>query len=135
MNPEMSQIGEIFRKKREEMALSLKEVENAIYIRKTFLQAIEEGTIEQFIANVYALGFVKQYAHFLDMDTEKLLQDHPKAFSMEKVDHKFSYGIGTLEMRGSLGGGIKWLSNLLWSMGAASVIILAYYFSKAIGLL
>ncbi len=131
----MDHIGQMFRIKREGMKLSLKEVENAISIRRNFLQAIEEGKIQQFLASVYVLGFMKQYAYFLDLDIEKLLRDHPKAFTFESKEHEFSYGIGTLEKRGSHGGGMKWIPNLLWAIGAVALVVLTCFLSKIMGLL
>ena len=47
---ERKRVGEIFKNKREEMHLSLKEVENATSIRMMYLQAIEEGHIDKFSA-------------------------------------------------------------------------------------
>ena len=135
MSTEMTFLGEMLKKAREEKHVSLKEAENLISIRAGYLQAIEEGKINEFISGVYALGFLKQYANFLDFNLDKLMQEYPNAFQFHAKPHDFSYGIGTLEVRGSLGGGIKWLPNLLWTAGAALVIILAYYFSKALGLL
>jgi len=135
MPTEMERIGALFRKKREEMKLNLKECENSTSIRAGFLQAIEEGKINDFISGVYAVGFIKQYAQFLGFELESLIKEFPKALIARNEGHEFSYGIGTLEMRGSLGGGIKWLPNLLWALGITSIIVLAYYFAKAIGVL
>ncbi|MEK7339558.1 MAG: hypothetical protein AABZ92_02450, partial [Verrucomicrobiota bacterium] len=49
--------------------------------------------------------------------------------------NEFSYGIGTLEVRGSMGGGIKWLPNLLWVAVAAFVLVIAWYLAKFLGVL
>ena len=135
MNSEMKRIGEMFRKTREEKQLSLKEAENSTSIRSAFLSAIEEGKIEEFISAVYALGFMKQYGNFLGFDVDELMKEYPNAFQMQQEAHNFSYGIGTLEMRRSLGGGVKWIPNLVWSLSAVAIIILGYYFAKFIGLL
>ena len=135
MPNEMERIGALFRKKREEMKLDLKECENSTSIRAGFLRAIEEGKIKEFISGVYAIGFIKQYAQFLEIEVESLVKEFPNALLSRGAKHDFSYGIGTLEMRGSLGGGVKWLPNLLWALGITSIIVLAYYFAKAIGAL
>lgn len=100
-NDDIKQIGEVFKSKRKEMNLSLKEVENSTSIRSGYLEAIEEGRIGQFIANVYATGFIKQYAAFLGIDVAVLMQRHPRIFRPNPEAHEFDYGIGTLEMRGS----------------------------------
>ncbi|NGX38007.1 MAG: hypothetical protein K1000chlam2_01176 [Chlamydiae bacterium] len=135
MSQEMEHIGQKLQKKREEMHITLKEVENSISIRSGFIRAIEKGKINEFVSGVYALGFIKQYAGFLGVDVEQMIRENPAAFKMRHENHEFAYGIGTLETRGSLGGGAKWLPNLLWTGGVAAAIILAYYFAKAIGIL
>lgn len=134
MNEQLKVLGEQFRKKREEMRLTLKEVENSTSIRAGFLQAIEEGNISNFLAGVYVLGFIKQYAVFLGFDLEKIMKEYPEAFHVQAQLYEFNYGIGTLEMRSSLSGGIKWLPSLLWAGGATVAIIIAYYLMKALGI-
>ena len=138
MTQEMEQIGQMFKKKREERALTLREAEANTSIRSGYLQAIEEGKIFEFISKVYAKGFLKQYAEYLEMDFESLLSQYPAALQGPREmaqTSDFSFGIGTLETRGSLGGGIKWLPSLFWALGAAAIIIIGYTTLKAIGLL
>jgi len=135
MSEAMRKIGAGFQKKRQELHLSLKEVETSTSIRAGYLKAIEEGNIHELISGVYAVGFMKQYANFLGFDGERLIQENLPALQIRKEKPEFSYGIGTLEIRGSLGGGVKWLPNLLWASGAFALILVVYYFAKAIGLL
>ncbi len=129
----LKKMGESFRKKREEMTLTLKEVENATSIRMQYLQAIEEGRVQQFLSTVYAQGFVRQYANFLGIESEKLMKDFPEVFRLPIEKQDFAYGIGTLESRGSPQGGVRWLPNLIWSVVIVVAGILAWYFGKLIG--
>ena len=129
----MKKMGDAFRAKREEMSLSLKEVENATSIRTTYLQAIEEGRIGHFLSTVYALGFIRQYAHFLGFEHEKLNKEFPDAFRLPPEKQDFAYGIGTLEMRGSPHGGVRWIPNLIWGVGFVAIAIAAWYFAKFVG--
>ncbi len=129
----LKKMGESFRKKREEMTLTLKEVENATSIRMQYLQAIEEGRVQQFLSTVYAQGFVRQYANFLGIESEKLMKDFPEVFRLPIEKQDFAYGIGTLESRGSPQGGVRWLPNLIWSVAIVVAGILAWYFGKLIG--
>ena len=135
MNEELKRVGSLFKTKRNELGLSLKEVENSTSIRSSYLEAIEEGDIGQHISGVYALGFMKQYAQFLNIDIDHLIRENPQAFRMPQEKHEFSYGIGTLEMRGSIGGGVKWLPNLMWAGGAAVLLVIAWYLAKFLGIL
>lgn len=125
----------MFKSKRKELNLSLKEVENSTSIRSSYLEAIEEGKIQQFISGVYALGFMKQYANFLGIDMDTMIRENPHIFRMPAEKHEFSYGIGTLEVRGSMGGGVKWLPNLLWAGAAALVLVVAWYLAKFLGVI
>lgn len=133
MSEEIKTVGEMFRAKREEMHLSLKEVENATSIRQMYLQAIEEGRISQFLSPVYSMGFIKQYATFLGYDAEQLIKENPAAFKMRPEKQEFAYGIGTLEKRGSPSGGVRWKPNLLWGALSLFIIIAAWYFAKFLG--
>jgi cytoskeletal protein RodZ len=135
MSEELKRVGEVYKSKRNNLNLSLKEVENSTSIRSSYLEAIEEGQIHDYISGVYALGFMKQYAQFLGIDIEGMIRDNPAIFRMPAEKHEFNYGIGTLEVRGSMGGGVKWLPNLLWAGAAALVLVSAWYLAKFLGIL
>jgi len=130
MNVDLKKIGQVFKGKREEMNLSLKEVENATSIRKSYLEAIEEGRIDKFLSSVYAIGFVKQYAAFLGLNGEKIIKDNPSAFTMPQMNHEFDYGIGTLEKRASPGRGVKWLPNMFWIGVSLAILIIIFALMK-----
>ncbi|NGX56205.1 MAG: hypothetical protein K1060chlam5_00442 [Candidatus Anoxychlamydiales bacterium] len=128
------QVGNLFKTKREEMTLSLKEVENATSIRMLYLNAIEDGHIERYLSSVYALGFIRQYAKFLGLNGDQIIKDHPKAFTPINKKPEFDYGIGTLEMRKSSSSNIKKKQNRLWVIMFIGITFLAYLFAKALGL-
>lgn len=134
-NEEISKIGQFFRAKRKEKNYSIKDVENATSIRAVHLEAIEAGRVGEFLSSVYALGFIRQYATFLEIDIEKIMRECPQAFLLPNEKHEFSYGIGTLEVRGSMGGGVKWLPNFLWASAAVVALVGAYFLMKYFGLL
>lgn len=125
----MKNIGDTFKQRRKELNLSLKEVENATSIRINYLQSIEEGEVKKLISPVYAQGFVKQYAIFLGMDGDKIIKDNPNIFN-QATPQEFSYGIGTLEVRGNPGAGIKWFPNALWVVITVAVLALAWFMAK-----
>lgn len=134
MTEAVKEVGELFKTKRKELNLSLKEVENATSIRMNHLAAIEEGKEDEFLSPVYLLGFMRQYASFLGLDGEKIIQDHGDAFESQGKRHEFAYGIGTLEVRSTLGGGVKWLPNLMWAGVVVTVLTLAYFLAKYVDL-
>jgi cytoskeletal protein RodZ len=123
------EIGDTFHKRRRELNLSLKEVENATSIRMVYLQAIEEGEMDKLISPIYAQGFLKQYANFLGVDGEAIIRDHPELFN-KRQPQEFAYGIGTLEMRGNPGAGVKWVPNALWLVAFGLLFLIAFYVGK-----
>ena len=84
MNEGVKKLGELFKTKRKELNLSLKEVENATSIRTSHLESIEEGKDDAFLSPVFMLGFMRQYASFLGVDGEKLISEHPEALKLGK---------------------------------------------------
>jgi cytoskeletal protein RodZ len=135
MSEELKRVGIMLKTKRKELNLSLKEVENSTSIRTGYLEAIEEGKVHHFISGVYAVGFFKQYAAFLGLDPDKIIRENPQAFKMPSEKHEFAYGIGTLEVRGSMGGGVKWFPNLIWAGISALVLVSAWYLAKYLGII
>lgn len=135
MNQDLRKFGEQFRQRRKEMNLSLKEIENATSIRMGHLNAIEEGELGKLISPVYAQGFVKQYALFLGLNPDSVIQEHPEIFDTRKQQQEFSYGIGTLEMRSNPGSGVKAMPNVVWAGVTVGVLLLAWFFAKFLNLI
>lgn len=129
MTEEMQAIGEMFRQRRKELNLSLKDVESATSIRLNHLQSIEEGEMNKIISPIYAQGFVKQYASFVGLDGDRIINEHSDIFK-NPVNQDFAYGIGTLEMRGNPGAGVKWVPNAIWAIGFTALLVAAYFFAK-----
>ncbi len=125
MKEDVKGVGDIFKQRRKDMNLSLKEVENATSIRISYLQAIEEGQMGKLISPIYAQGFLMQYASFLGVDGDKIVREHPEIFVRPGLQD-FSYGIGTLEVRGNPGTGIKWLPNAIWVALFGLVLVAAW---------
>jgi len=133
MISDIQKIGELLKTKREELNLSLKEIENTTSIRSSYLEAIEEGQSKQYLNDVYMQGFLRQYASFLGFDAVDMEKEYPHVFQVKNEDHHFEFGIGTLEARGSMGGGVKWLPNLVWGGITAGLIVLVWLFAKYMG--
>lgn len=130
----IKEIGESLQQRRKEMNLSLKEAENATSIRISYLQALEEGEMGKLISPVYAQGFFKQYAAFLGIDGESIIRQHPHIFNRAE-SQDFAYGIGTLEVRGHPGAGVKWFPNALWIIVFFLILLVAWYAAKFFGVI
>lgn len=126
---EINTLGGKLKKRRNEMNLTLKEVESATSIRLNYLQAIEDNKVQHLISPVYAQGFMRQYAVFLGMDPEKITREHPEIFQ-KSAAQEFSYGIGTLEMRNTQGSSGRGVSNLVWGGLLVFVLIAAWYLAS-----
>lgn len=67
-------VGEILRCTRISYNLTLEQVEASIRIRLAHLQAIEDNDINKLPGRVYAIGFVRTYAEYLQLDGDRLVQ-------------------------------------------------------------
>lgn len=114
-------LGEELKGKRCAMNLSLKEAENGTSIRMSYLKSIEEGDLAAIISPVYAEGFVKQYANYLQLDGDRIVKENRDLFTRSS-DQTFDYGIGTLEVRENAGSHPKRFSRILW-VGAIGVLL------------
>lgn len=130
MNKPLSEISQLLSSRRREKNLSLQDVEAATAIKRLFLEAIEEGNLESLgPKGVYAIGFMRAYAEFLGIDASQV------AYAIPEQKFEFSYGIGTVQSRRGLGSKPQWLPNLIWGGVALTMIILAWYFARVVGLL
>jgi len=66
-------VGEILRRTRNYYGRSLKDVEQALRIRSSQIEAIEEGDVDKLPGRVYAIGFVRSYSEYLGLDGNKMV--------------------------------------------------------------
>lgn len=117
-------LGEELKNKRNELNMSLKEAENGTSIRMSYLKAIEDGDFASLISPIYAEGFVKQYANFLQIDGDRLIKENRELF-IRNPNQSFDYGIGTLEVRNNAGSSSKRFPFLIWILGALVLLLIA----------
>ena len=60
--------GEIFKKKREELGIDIKEASDILKIGSEYLSAIENDIFERLPVAVYTIGYIRCYAKYLDVD-------------------------------------------------------------------
>ena len=65
--------GEVLKNKRESLGRSLDQVSSDTKIQKRFLSYIEENKFSYFDSEVFLTGFIKIYAKYLGLDTNKIL--------------------------------------------------------------
>jgi len=70
---ELATFGEELRREREIRGISLKEISDATKISKRFLEAIERNDHRTLPAPVFTRGFVREYARYLGLNTEEIV--------------------------------------------------------------
>lgn len=80
----MRTVGQILKEERERRFYSLEEVEKSTKIRKELLEALENDRYDKLPPPTFIQGFIKNYARFLKIDSEKLLAIFRREFSDAK---------------------------------------------------
>lgn len=71
----MENIGQKLKEKREENSLSIEEVAEDLKMRPTQITSIEEGRKEDFKDVFYLKYFIRDYAKYLGLDSDKILDE------------------------------------------------------------
>ena len=66
-------IGDLLRRERERQNLSIKDIEKATSIRALYIDAIEKGEYKTLPGEVYAKGFVRNYANYLELNANEIV--------------------------------------------------------------
>jgi cytoskeletal protein RodZ len=72
--PQKEGLGEKLAKKRISLGLDAKDIEKAIRIRASHIEAIETGHYNNLPPDVYVRGFVRNYATYLQLDANKVMK-------------------------------------------------------------
>jgi cytoskeleton protein RodZ len=119
-------LGARLRAAREEQGISLREAEQATRIRGAFLEAIEEGRLSDLPGEVYARGFIRNYARFLGLDPDAMLQEHAITSHqpvhvaeildepLTPLSHRLFGWVLALLFVGLVSGGVWYLYNYGW---------------------
>ena len=81
----MQTVGEILRNEREKKGLSLKDIEAATSIRALYINAIEEDNYKIVPGEVYLKGFIRNYANYLGLDGQKMVDIYRQNQSSSNV--------------------------------------------------
>jgi transcriptional regulator with XRE-family HTH domain len=88
---ELASFGEELRREREIRGISLKEIADATKISKRFLEAIERNDHKTLPAPVFTRGFVREYARYLGLNFEEIVNRYNFAAAgddrIEKTPH------------------------------------------------
>ena len=67
-------VGELLARTRLSYSQDLRHVAQALRIRYAYLNAIEKGQFNELPGTAYAVGFVRTYADFLDLDSDEIVE-------------------------------------------------------------
>lgn len=81
----MDELGSILRDAREMKGLTLAEVQEEIRINSQYLDALEEGHYHLLPTQVHLRGFLRNYARFLDLDPDPLLEKCDSAYAAQNA--------------------------------------------------
>jgi len=74
-------IGEVLQRAREDMGATLEDVEKETKIRRKYIIALEKDNFDVLPGRVYVRGFLRNYARFLGMDGEALVNQYNELFA------------------------------------------------------
>lgn len=83
----LTDVGQTLKKERKRQQLSLEDVYATTKIGMDILRAIEEADLDQLPHMVYARGFVRNYAQFLGLSGEEMVQAFDRALQEERTSH------------------------------------------------
>jgi cytoskeleton protein RodZ len=109
---ELQSAGAALRRQREELGLDLNEIAAGLRIKPVYLNAIEEGRIDDLPGATYAIGFVRAYSAYLELDSPEILRRFKMAAA--RLNTKPALVFPTPSMERSLpGGGTLALASIL----------------------
>lgn len=82
-----SKIGQQFRAQREALGISLEDAERFTRLKARYLRAIEEGLLEQLPSLVQGRGMLRNYAEFLNLDSEAILLQFADGLQRRRLEH------------------------------------------------
>ncbi len=82
-------LGEMLKKKRDDLGLDLREIANTLKIRYDYLKAIEDENFKLLPAEVYLKGYILEYAKLLNIEEDTVLKAYEEdqfKFKKNKLD-------------------------------------------------
>ncbi len=124
-------VGRQLRDVRKTAKLSLEEVARQTKIHHKFLEALEEGRYEEFPADVYARGFLENYAAFLGFPSDEILLQYRRERGLAKQTPK----LPKIPMTRAKQSPITITPRTLWIAGGIFSLLLAsgYLLSQIFG--
>lgn len=89
--------GECLKRKREELSISIKEVAEKLKIKIGHLENLEKSDYKELPPDVFVRGFIKNYAQFVGLDSEKMISIYSREKNIaNKIEGKSKKNEGCL---------------------------------------
>ena len=118
-------VGEALRRTREFYGKTLEDVERALRIRSSQLDAIERGDISALPGRVYAIGFVRSYAEYLELDGARVVHLFKTQFMDGQSRASLSFPVPASETKTPA----VWLVSITLVL-ASAVMLGWHYFNR-----
>lgn len=79
-------IGGQLRQRRQELSLSIADIERFTRLRGFYIEALEEGRVEDIPSMVQGRGMLSNYAEFLDLDVDGLMDQFADALQTRRIE-------------------------------------------------
>lgn len=117
----MKELGELVRGARQRKSVTLEQASAETRIRRQYLDAIEDGDFKIFPGGAYATGFLRNYATYLDLNADEILQTY----------HALSPHVG-ITMEPATTVGVERLKRrsqrrMAWGIGTVMAVVLAIF--------
>lgn len=84
----MKDLGASLKKRREELNISMEELQEKTKIRKLYLMAIERGQEDVLPGEVYLKGFLRSYAQAVGLDVDEVMGQYKRSRKVELEEEK-----------------------------------------------
>jgi cytoskeletal protein RodZ len=84
----MKKLGDLLRESRESKEISIEKVAKRLLLKEEIIEALENGNWSKLPEPAYVKGFIKNYADFLDIDSNRLLALYRAEFDEKKYPKK-----------------------------------------------
>ena len=81
-------VGEILRNARIKQGKTISEASKELCIRKSYIEAIEKMDVSQMPQMPYALGFVRSYANYLGLNSDRIISSYRKTVTGDNQDEE-----------------------------------------------
>jgi cytoskeleton protein RodZ len=92
-------VAALLRRRREELGRDVAAVARQLRIRAIYIQAIEEGRLQDLPGTAYAVGFVRAYADYLGLDGNSIVSDYRDELARRSRQNQLIWPVDQVEQK------------------------------------